>query len=37
MSVGNIGYTQKQGPHLQGTNEKAEIYTNVCFTQDEES
>jgi len=35
--LGNVGYTQKQGPHLRGTIEKAEIYTKVCFTQDEKS
>ena len=27
VSLGNVGCTYKQDPHLQGTSEKAEIYT----------
>jgi len=31
VSLGNVGSTHKQEPHLQGRNEKAEIYTKVFY------
>jgi hypothetical protein len=37
VSLGSLGSSHKQDPHLQGTNEKAEIYTTVFHTQDASS
>jgi len=32
VSVGNVGSTQKQDPHLQRSNKKAEFYMKVFYT-----
>ena len=32
VSLGSVGSTNKLDPHLQGTNEKVEIYTEVSYT-----
>jgi len=32
VSLGSVGSTHKEDPHLPGTDEKAEIYTKVFYT-----